>query len=105
MQDVWVPAPCLILPDEDQTGAETFKMTVALYIGDIPKSVSPYLPKFAFYIGDIPKSVSPYLPKLSCLKPPLICNFYFSPKTVISGGKTAIPAPLDQKVLTNGHAW
>ena len=87
VQDVWVPAPGLILPDEDQTGAETFKMTVALYIGDIPKSVSPYLPKS------------------SSLKPPLICNFYFSPKTVISGGKTAIPAPLDQKVLTNVHAW
>ena len=87
VQDVWVPAPGLILPDEDQTGAETFKMTVALYIGDIPKSVSPYLPK------------------LSCLKPPLICNLYFSPKTVISGGKTAIPAPLDQKVLTNVRAW
>ena len=47
VQDVWVPAPGLILPDEDQTGAETFKMTVELYIGDIPKSVSPYLPKLS----------------------------------------------------------
>ena len=96
MQDVWVPAPGLILPDEDQTGAETFKITVG---GD------HIIYTLQLYIGNIPKSVSPYLPKLSSLKPPLICNFYFSPKTAISGGKTAIPAPLDQKVLTNVHAW
>ena len=28
VQDVWVPAPGQILPDEDQTGAKTVKITV-----------------------------------------------------------------------------
>ena len=65
MQDVWVPAQGQILPDEDQTGAKTFKINVGAdliilcdyIIGNIPKSLSPYLPK----LSSLKKVTTPYL--------------------------------------------
>ena len=88
MKDEWVPAPDQILPDEDQTGAEMLKITFG----------ADHI-KLCDYIFEI------FPDRPGRRLPPLICNFYFSPKTAISGGKMPIPGPFDQKVLINVCAW